>query len=170
MSRNLARESQVLGPGESTTPVNGSRSLVRKRRRFDGSDVSNSAPAGPCNFYNSRSGNNRHIASRGFYQPKQSLYDGFYHDRDDDGSDSVDSDIFGALNSTELVKMIQEQQVLLQQVVKTQKQSDETQKKIELRQEQFEVKLQEIIAKSCSSQDGCQKKKVKISRKLTVSH
>lgn len=66
--------------------------------------------------------------------------------------------------------MIQEQQVLLQQVVQTQEQSDETQKKIELRQEQFEVKLQEIIAKSCSSQDGCQKKKVKISRKLTVSH
>lgn len=159
-----------------TTPVNDMRSFGSKRRRLGASDIINQIDANSPgqSFYTPRCGN-----SGGVYQPHQSLYDGIYHSQqeDSDGSDSPDSENFRVNTATgptsmELVKMMQEQHQLLQQVVQTQKELVETQKTMQLRHEEYEVKIEDIskhLESSSSSPDGSQKKKVKISRKLTVS-
>lgn len=162
--------------GQITTPTSGRR---EKRRRICGADVAHQVMTNWCSGPSTSSPRNR-----GTYQPNQSLYDGIFHGQSEESDEEQEnfppltSSSYNARGrhdersvsvgptSAELVKMMQEQQQLLHQLL-------ETQKKMELKQEEFDVKLQQLSKlseSSSSSPDSSQKKKFKISRNLTVCY
>ena len=163
--------------GPVTTPVssNGS-SRSAKRRRFGADsvlDAMNESPVAPRprhNFYPPAAPPGYSTPNHGVYQPNQSLYEGPFHRQESDGSDvenypPLDNCQTGNLSLAELVKTIQEQQHLLQEVI-------ENQKKMESKQEDFDNKLDDLTKRSessCSSPDKQNKRKFKIKRTLTVS-
>ena len=119
------------------------------------------------------------------YKPNDDLYDGnFYElDPDDDESqirdDIPESDLplysssrhnippahHVSDRSTEIITMLQKQQQLLHQL-------SVTQKKMQSKQEEFDKKIKELVAKqtdSSSSSPDCSKKRHKITRDLSVT-
>lgn len=157
---------EARGQASITTPVRGRNVPGRKRRRFDANDILNSvggpSPGSGSSFYSST----RTPPQPAAYRPNQSLYEGVYHH---DDSDSPDENGLNGPTSMELVNMIQEQQRLLQQLLKTQTELVEKQTDIGLKQEEFDEKLEDIMKNTEFSSGSSQKKKFKISRKLTVS-
>ena len=118
------------------------------------------------------------------YRPRQSIYDGEYqHFSDDSGEEQenypplASSSRYNALQGqgphsrsikppeVDVIAMIQQQQKLLHEIL-------DTQKRMQSKQEDFDRRLQELAKKSessSSSPDTSRRKKVKISRDLTVS-
>ena len=154
--------------GYGTTPTNIRHSSgPGKRRRICGAEVANQIAVTPSPPY-TRNNSAPSSARYSVYQPSQSLYDGlFEHDlsEDDLGQENYpQNDSIGLHSGPELVKMIQEQQHLLHQVL-------ETQKQMQLKQKDFDDKLEELkkTSESSSSSPNCSEtRKFKISRKLSV--
>lgn len=167
---NCAEGMEPMVRGQRTTPKNtGRRAGGQGKRRLCSAEVANQVVAAPSPLSFSRSPSLASSSSyRSPYRPNQSLYDGHYeHNLSDDsdvGQENIPhNDIISFRSGPEIVKMIQEQQHILQQVLDTQKQ-------MQLKQKDFDDKLEELKKTSESSLSSPEsKKKFKISRKLTVS-
>ena len=159
----MNRSADRYALGRRSTPTNERRSFSGKRRRLCSSNEVV-----------------RHVMSTNFsaasgermYQPNQSLYDGHYeqeHSEDSDlgqenNSQSINMGVPPGPTSTELVKMIQEQQHLLHQLL-------ESQQKMQSKQEEFDQKIKELTKASESSSVSSPtnpQRKFKIKRSLTV--
>lgn len=161
--------------GQKTTPTNARRSTgPGKRRRICLSEVANQVAvhqyANPPSHHNTSSPTVP-VTNRGVYQPNQSLYSGHYEQNFSEDSDDGQENNLQHSNSlpsgptsSEIVVMLQEQQHLLEKLLQTQKEMQE-------KQEDLEVKLQELkklSESSSSSPNYSQGRKFKISRNLTV--
>lgn len=161
------------------TPVSGRpRSSFQRKRLCAGDvlDVVGESPRPSLSFYTPPPAQRAYPAPRSgnqAYQPNQSLYDGHYEESDSSDIDDLENnpplENSQACNqkgttSAELVKAIQEQQQLLQQVL-------ENQKKMESKQEEYDNKLEDLTkrSESISPDTSNKKRKFKIKRNLTVS-
>lgn len=154
--------------GPWTTPTNVRRtSGPGKRKRICGAEVANQIVVTPSPPSYTRAPSSNFTAPtsgyRSMYQPNQSLYDGHFEQDLSEESDvgqenDPQSDNMGFHS---VVKMIQEQQHLLHQVL-------ETQKQMQLKQKDFDDKLEEVMKTSDSSSSSPESRKFKIGRKLTV--
>ena len=148
-----------MNTGPRTTPTNTRRAgWPGKRRRICGAEVANQIAVTPSPSPSFARATGFAVPSSGYrsaYQPNQNLYDGHYEHDDSDlfqentphnNYDTNNNNFMGSNSGPELVKMMQEQQHLLQQVL-------ETQKQMQLKQRDFDEKLEELkkISESCSS-------------------
>ena len=176
----------------SFTPGAGRRSGLK--RKLCAADVAETIMMEPCTRQDRTSGPRDYqqasprSRTEAVYRPNQSIYDGDYQAFADDSGEEQEnypplasSSRYNVLqghhsrsimppecvgpSSAEIVTMIQEQQQLLHQVL-------EAQKRMQLKQDEFDVKLQELAKRSESSSSSpdvdVRRKKFKISRDLTV--
>ena len=174
----------------SFTPRAGRRSGLK--RKLCAADVVETIMMEPCTRQDRTSGPRDYqqasprSRTEAVYRSNQSIYDGDYQAFADDSGEEQENYPLASSSryvlqgnhscsimppecvgpsSAEIVTMIQEQQQLLHQVL-------EAQKRMQLKQDEFDVKLQELAKRSESSSSSpdvdVRRKKFKISRDLTV--